>query len=797
MLFQFFKKILNWLYSPKIQKIIEIAMLVWVIVIIFLYSNYHGNPYLISNAAIIIFIFLLFPLFIYGPKKKIKSKKLFQFLLELPFKKQRNIKFKFLFFLFPLLAVIVANIFLFDAFFVEPNLKKLLFYEANIFYKIFSIYFFYCFLIFLIYGIGKKMSKLLKLKFNDKTELFLFSIGLGFIPLMLGVFLIAILGWLYSWAVGIMIFLLALFSCTELKKTYKELKKWEYNLSFLKPSLMLKNIIILFVVLMLAFNFVSIYKPVPTDSDSMHTYFNAPNLYVDSHQFKPLRYYPHSNMGQNNEMIYAAIMSILPTAFIIHLPLLFFILCLIGFYNLSKHFFGEKHAALALATVYFIPFNYFFISTSKTDLCLAFYSVLMLYAAYLWHKKSDSKFLYILGVFAGIGIGIKYNAAFLILPLYSLILILLITRYKNDILKICKPFLISIFLAIVFFSPWAIKNQYLFNSIIHPYSLPLSMEKTEIKAGIAEYKKVRDKEIIFLKHDLVKDNFSITIFLKNIWHQSIGKNTLPAIPQNFGFIPLLIIPFYFLFKPNKKIIYAVSLSMAYFIIWYLTGRGGAWYAYSGFLLLYALLPSLLLRSPKLLCVYIPFAVLLSLPNITYLPNSIEYLKGAKNKQEFINESIPFYETAKYINNLNLDSNSKIAILGDFKAAFIERNDEIIEYIDPYFVTTGYYLNKGEKYFLKYLNDNSIDYIIHSDLCVVYDYWFINKNFSKKEYLDNYDEQFPNLYQDIDNFHDFLDNNTTIAYEGNYYTLYKLYSKNTNSNREYLNSLTIKLKQNDY
>ena len=210
------------------------------------------------------------------------------------------------------------------------------------------------------------------------------------------------------------------------------------------------------------------------------------------------------------------------------------------------------------------------------------------------------------------------------------------------------------------------------------------------------------------------------------------------------------------------------------MLWYPLGAGRPWYGLFGVIMFYALLPYLLLKSKKLLYLYLPFAfVTVVLANLSACASNINYLIGKENADEYAFNAVPHYKTAQHINNLNLSSDKKIIIAGDFKAAYINGNDQLIEYIDPYLSKTGYMMDRGENYFYNYLQDNSIQYIIHSRLYTFYESWPGYKNMTLGEYLTGYRGKIPSIYQDTEILKNFLERNAKMVFDDGYYMLYKI------------------------
>ncbi len=771
------------------KSIIEYLLLAWIGLLFFLYIyhysfifyfNYKNIPLFFAVLSGLIFIIILILTIIYGPRKKIQLKNLQNILSFVglagkifSFSLTKVIAF---FYVSTILLANIATITITKVFFTT-NISDLIFFEVNIIQKISVLFLFYICLILFIYALGRKILELSNFNFDKKGELFIFSIGIGFAVIMLGTFALAILGKLYAKIIWTILFLITILLWSTIKKIIEETKNTKLSLSFKNYYASLKSLFFLILFFFLITSFIFVIKPTTQDNDSLNVYFNAPWLYVHYHKYIPITNYMHASMGQNMEMIYTLIMTIFSSAFIVHLPLFFWELTLLGFYFLLKQIFGERHALLGLLTIYFLPVNFLFIHSTKVDLPLMFYSVLMLYSLFIWHKKRCDKFLYLMGIFSGIALGIKYNAAFLIVPLFIFASVLFLYTTKN-FQQYLKVYIVAIFLVILLFSPWAIKNKIYFNNIFHPYTF---LNQGEVQANyfvapsdFKNYEEKRYGEVAYLKHFFYSQR-SIKNFLKMIWYQSIGKNTVNSLSSNFGFACLLIIPFYFLIN-NRKINILITIPILYFILWYFIAHGERWYAYFGYLMFYSLMPSLFLYSKKFLYFYLPIMITLTIYFAPLWPLNLQYLISQETKQSFIEKKVPYYKVAKYINKLNLlDSKKKIIILGDFKSAYINNNDKIIVDIDPYLIKFGYNINKnGEDYYYNLLKKNSIKYIIYSQLPrEFFQYWPLWHRLTLVEYKEQYHGDIPSLYKDIDKLEIFLNNKAKLIFKDEVYSLYQL------------------------
>lgn len=158
-------------------------------------------------------------------------------------------------------------------------------------------------------------------------------------------------------------------------------------------------------------------------------------------------------------------------------------------------------------------------------------------------------------------------------------------------------------------------------------------------------------------------------------------------------------------------------------------------------------------------------------NTNNTAHNIYYLIGAEDKKEYIKSTVPYYETAQYINQLSLPIDKKILLLGDYRVAFINNNSKLV-IPSPYLKKVGYYL-PDEQSFKNYLQDNSISHIILSMNLNSYYNWLKYKNLSLDSYLLNKPVKSTSIYEDIENVKIFLASNSQLIYDDEYFYLYKL------------------------
>ncbi|MEA3449812.1 MAG: glycosyltransferase family 39 protein [Patescibacteria group bacterium] len=732
----------------------------------FLYIKNFGYSkiVLITSALALLFLLVLKLVYTIPLKTKINSKIIHQAIINFIGKKEITLKPAWIFFGF--IFLVLTNIIALSLPALIQNNNILMSLPSLIERVGSSVLFLFLFLLIQT-ALGQKFI-------NNKNYLINFAFGLSLFMLL--IYTVALAGYLYGYVIFTIIACSLVFSIKEIKKIIINIKK----IIFKKNRINLKNsfkfyrfIIILIIFFLMSLLFVSTLKPVPMDGDSLHVYFAAPLAYATEHKFIPLSYSGHSSMGQNIEIIYAGIISLFGTSFVNNLNWLALLLILISTFYLSKQLFNEKTAWLATLFAFLMPMNIYFITTAKVDLWQTFYLLIILILFNNYQKEKKLSVLLLAAWFAGIAIGIKYTSIIFLFSIYLVYLIFSIINHK-DYKKIFSHFLLSTLLAIIAFSPWAIKNIYYFDAPFHPLSY-LSLENKEKSSEqkmLAEYKKTRSAEVVSFKHGYENNQKNPLDIIKTIWRQSVGHRVMPAMSHNFGWLPfLLIIPILF-FKKSKNTKIILSISIISTLLWHLAGNGGVWYVYFVIILLYSLSAKLLTRSPllaflSLLIMLIVFSA--SLP----LVSAKDWLYRIKNNEQIISKTIPNYEAIQFFNSLEKNKDNKLLVVGSFRVAYIDKPNKFIDSIDIYFAQVGTLLQASEQSFLDYLDKKNIKYIMFSDLYTAFETWPQFKELTMDEYLKNYNKKIPSLYQDINLFKKFLDNNTRTLYANKGYYIYEL------------------------
>ena len=635
-------------------------------------------------------------------------------------------------------------------------------------------FFFLLTLVLSAYFLGKNILKKLKFNFQSKLEYFLFAFAIGLIPLFFGVYALLMIGIFYTWSVMLLVLLLFVSMGKVPITENKILSNFDLTINFNNSQSFFRNFLILILCFVLLVNYLSVFKPSPTDFDSLSAYYNNPYSFVQNHVYHTTNY-KTGNMSQNTEMLYAFIIITFGPQFISHIPFLFFLLCLLGFYALIRNTFGRNHALLVLFTITFVPWNFMFLNLAKVEFILSYFLLLVILSSYYWYKnKYDHKFLYLIGVFAGACMGIKYNAALLLLPLFIGIFMVQIVRSRRYGLSSLLRFLLMVTISLIIFSPWMIKNKIYFNNYFYPYQIGKQMEAETVNGEDVNFIKHRYNEVQKLKTSRPQQKeFLLIGLIKTIWSKTI-KLHFTEIHLDFGIAPLVLFPFAFFFLNKRWFAVGVSLVISYFVLWYLIGLHQSWYAFFGFTLISSLIPYLLLKDKKLLYIYSIFIVVILVQCAFMIQaNNFLYLGGFINSDEYLSREVDHYKISKIINKMEIKG--KIYIPADPRTVFINNNNSLV--ISDLFYTQfgSWYYNGGIEGVIKNIKIKNISYILlnktrddnHLN-------WLSSNGLTIDEYLKNYDGEVLSMFQDEKNLNDFLNTYCRLIADDEYISFYEVH-----------------------
>ncbi len=335
--------------------------------------------------------------------------------------------------------------------------------------------------LFLIIGCFYANGLLLTRNFFSSTlwteKFFVNSVvGIGICILLL--FLLAVPGFLTPIMVGL------LFS---IAPAYLLLTTGK-NRSFFVLSASYKSIIshagIISIILLLLFTETYLVFFPETSSDAMRYHLPYARFYVENHGLainEFLRYpiFTHNvnlifSLGYLFENKYQG--DVLARLFNIY----FMTLLLLGLYSLTLKSFGKFTALIASLILINVKMLRIIMISAYVDTGLALFIFACVYFIYLWHKTQQRHWLSLSAFILGIALGTKYLALAWLVPLTVWVFF----TCKNT--KLTAKFF---FTALLFGSPWYIRNIFIAGNPIHPFAQDLFGYWIWTAADIAAQKK--------------------------------------------------------------------------------------------------------------------------------------------------------------------------------------------------------------------------------------------------------------------------------------------------------------------
>lgn len=529
--------------------------------------------------------------------------------------------------------------------------------------------------IFISFGVGYRIFRLFKVN-TSLLEIFLFSCGIGFGILMYLTFFIGAIAMLYHSVIYSLLAILGLFSIKEVIIFYQLFKKKGFMSKSKKSNSFFEQGIKVIIIFLLALCFINALTPY-VSWDAAVAHLTLPKRYLQMHKIGFVPYSFSSNIPLNMQMLYTLALAVKGPVLGKLLHFTFGLLTLLIIKSFSNRYFSPQIGLLAMAIFLTNPVVVFEISSAYVDLGVSFYLLLALYGFFLWVDSNNKIWLYIMAIFSGISLGIKYTSAFGIIILTLGILIKLF-KDRIKIYRIIKDICLFFIIVSLFFIPWAIKNYVLVGNPVYPML-------SSIFGGV-------DKEFIKAYDEFVHRSCMGRRFIDYLllpWNLTIKANYGHEFFDNFiNPLGLIFIPFLiFLKKIDIKVIYLLGYCLLFIFIWSFFAQQmrfllpilpiiGIISAYSIHTLI--LEGKLIKKIHKIILICI-LAILsfMSLPHILGLgedfglSNNLSVVCGMESKEAFLLRTFPPYDTFKYINN-NLPQDAKILFLWENRGFYCER-----------------------------------------------------------------------------------------------------------------------------
>lgn len=331
--------------------------------------------------------------------------------------------------------------------------------------SIFAISFVFI-LLLLAWGLGKKSLDKLNISALSELNIILFSLAIGLGLLAYGVLALGLLGILTSQAIFLFLVASALITRTELAKISRTLPSWpsHFRHQYSKINAAEKSLLVL-ALLILGFATLQALAP-PWGYDALMYHLQAPRLWLEAGKITLLPDIWQPNGPMTIEMLFTIGLAVESdvTARLIHLTfaVLVYILC----FNFGKDLLGRTGGVISVAILLGIPILPLWSSLAYADMSLALFTLLAIYALYLWRLKKQNTFLLLAGLMMGWALGSKYTAlgSFAIVGLW-----LLLHKRKDGLAAITRTAAFFVLPSLVIAAPWYLKNFFLSGNPLYPF----------------------------------------------------------------------------------------------------------------------------------------------------------------------------------------------------------------------------------------------------------------------------------------------------------------------------------------
>lgn len=293
------------------------------------------------------------------------------------------------------------------------------------------------------------------LPFDSPLQAIVFSTGLGLGLISFATFGLGLIGWLTPLLCWVMLLIVAFVVRGDLMTIGRAARSMR-----LSALARFERALAFFCGGMLAISFIVALTP-PIGWDALQYHLVIPQLAIAQGRILP----PPDNISLSNpalvEMLFLAAMLLKGDVVAQLLHWVYLPLTLGSVMIFAQRYFARQVGWLAMALLLAVP-SFLLVSTwAYNDLALAFYGFAALDLVLIARTNADRRAFVLAGVFAGMAMGGKYTAAFIVLALAFLI-----ARPSRRALGQALIFLVS---AGIVAAPWYVRNWILMGNPIYPF----------------------------------------------------------------------------------------------------------------------------------------------------------------------------------------------------------------------------------------------------------------------------------------------------------------------------------------
>ena len=515
-------------------------------------------------------------------------------------------------------------------------------------------------------GLGKKILCLFKLKLSN-LEVIVFSSAIGLGILSYATLILGLIGLLYKSVFLILIILALIFSIKEIKFLIEEIKNLIYKVKKLKTGINLIFIIIFLLFAML--NMIASLSP-PYLWDEVTYNIALPKIYALHHKIIPLDYEFRSNYPFNLNMLFTVGMVVANAELSKLFMFAYGTLLAIAIFSFARRYFSLRCSLLATLAYYTMPMISNHISSTYTDIAVAFYVFMAYYAFYLWIEKNENNWLLLSTVMSGLSIASKHTAVYFVPILFLGIIYKQFFIDKGNFISFFKKSLLYFLIAFLLATPWYIKSYAYTGNPIYPFldSFFNSSNAYSLNIGLNFLDSVGPR--------------SLTNFLLKFWDLTMHSSKYGML-FGFGSVFLAFVPLIFLtIKSNKVTNYLLIYSFIAMVIWFFGPQ------VIRYVMIYPMLAIvsgvvidylLKIKNINYFVIMILLTTLVFNLALWYGANSIKlpYVFGRESEQSFYTKlkDENGYNVFKYAND-NLPKNSRLLLFREYRG-YLSNLDYIV------------------------------------------------------------------------------------------------------------------------
>ena len=540
------------------------------------------------------------------------------------------------------------------------------------------------------------------------------AIGLGFLLTIIWIF--ALLS-NFNVLICFIVFLFSLFL------SFKHLADFRLDLTnsikyfnfMLRGKVSVYSVFFYFSLLQILILFISELAPLIND-DSIAIYLNIPKYWVlDEKYFHPTSIGLSSIPGLVLVLNSVGLLLNGPNLAMLLSGWWMYLFSGIGVYALTRVFASQKASILSLCIFVLIPDVTSLALSTKIDLGWNYFEISGIIAFCLFLKKTNIKYLFLMGIFNGFAISSKYSGLFSVF-IFTIFIIYYLFHKKYKKRKIF--FLIGLYLIGILFTFWP---SYSYN--FYHYSNPFHPMLSKI------FNLLFDAQIINTHPVKLYNESGFLSVFTSLWNMFFKPGFANSMGQNAGiFIPMLIPLAFFIRKKNhKEVKWLLIFALFYSIIWYLTRQRTRHFlpalsilsSISGWVL-WELIKNDYLKYKKicLFCILLILSFQFLLYNRHTLAWRIPTVLGIKTENNYLNyvfrdgQKYPNFNMINYING-NIPDSSRIVSPWNYSGFYIKNELMTHEWVD------GKSFNnfKNMDQLLIKLKESSITHLLYNNVLI--------------------------------------------------------------------------------